>query len=444
MLLMADSALLSKVLLLVLCLVLFIRNPDLAIAVQFSGTIIYFYVLFKLGIEPFRLLTGGFHAFLIVSYLVGGVVLMVKNRNAFRPGIIDILFVGFFLWVFLSYFIFFNGNEAAYVKIMFAPFLVIAPYFGIQLLSSEKKIKRFLDFCVVLPVVLIIPSLYEMFFNPFFAGVVRFAPFAFEDKQINPHVFATAYAVMALILLIRFFEGGIKYRKTINVVLIFISIYFVLRSGARSQLLNLVLVMSFYIMLVSKIRLKHKFYLGAFVCLMFVLAYLFVPESMFMYYASTLHYEDLQVSSVAQRIKAYEAAFKDYIGNPILGVGMGNSIRGISFPHNIILEVAAELGTFGLLVFLLLCYLTVRKALIFIKDQNNGESRTLMKTSLVLFVYSLGVLMFSERLVTAIWFFVPMGIISFLSKQNNKGKNVSGAGPPPATSKEVQTTNRGR
>lgn len=410
---------------LVLALFVFVflaRNPELAVALQFSGTIFYFYAMFKLGIVPQRMLTAGFHIFLISAYLLGGIYLKLKTRRTFRFNSIDILFFMLFLWVFVSFFLYFSGSESATKKILFAPFLIIAPYCGVQLFSSEQQVKRFFIFCVLLPTIMIVPSLYELFFNPVFSNIGRFAPFVFRaDNITNPHVFATAYADTVLILLIKTFEGhrGSKFMKSAAIIIIAASVFFVLRSGARSQLLNLILILFVYFALMSKMNIRRKIALVIVIIAIFLKAYSLVPERMTNFYALS---QQTDSASVVTRFELYKGALNDFMDNPLLGVGTGNSDRGVGFPHNIILEVASELGILGLIIFFSMCYVTVYKATAYMKSQKNTDTAILMKISLMLFVYAMLVLMYSDRLVTTIWFFVPVSIISFLSKHQDKNK----------------------
>ena len=377
----------------------------------------------KLGIAPQRILTGGFHIFLISSYMLGGIYLKLKTRRAFRFNSIDILFVLLFCWVFVSFFVYFTGSESADKKVLFAPFLVIAPYFGVQLFSSEQQVKRFFIFCVLLPTIMIVPSLYELFFNPVFSNIGRFAPFVFRADDItNPHVFATAYADSMLILLITICEGHRwrKFMRPAAIIIIAASVFFVLRSGARSQLLNLIFIVSIYLALISKINIWRKIVSVVVICAIFMIAYNLIPERLAYFYELSRQSHSV---SVQERFELYNSAFNDFINNPLLGVGTGNSGGGIGFPHNIILEVASELGTLGLVIFFLMCSVTVHKAIFYIKkNRKKTDLAILMKISLILFTYAFMVLMYSDRLVTTIWFFVPISLISFLSKEQFKNK----------------------
>jgi O-antigen ligase len=165
----------------------------------------------------------------------------------------------------------------------------------------------------------------------------------------------------------------------------------------------------------SKIKLRYLIYAFVVIFPICIVAYHSVPQSTIYLYSST--FSDNPKTSLNIRVETYKAVFQDFINNPLFGVGMGNSEGGIGFPHNIILEVMAELGLVGLFIFLCLFFVTIYKSLLYIRHCSDKEPQLLMKISLVLFTYSFLVLMAGDRIVTAIGFFLPMGIISSLVKQ---------------------------
>jgi O-antigen ligase len=149
-----------------------------------------------------------------------------------------------------------------------------------------------------------------------------------------------------------------------------------------------------------------------------------MPESIIMSYRSTFEYQNMpiEVSSVLQRTTAWKQAIIDFKENPIWGVGMGNSVGGGSFPHNIILEVSAELGILGLLIFIPMCYLIVKKAMVFIRKEEIPDLNILMKLSLLLFIYSLTEAMFNGYITNQTQLFMSTGLIVSLTKLKSNGQ----------------------
>lgn len=408
-------------LLLVICtgialFMLLVRKPELSLAILFNGSIIYFYLIYKLDIGSSRLLSGGFYAFLALSYLLGGFFLNSGRLHKLRLSSVDVLFVFFFIWVFFNYFIFYSGSESAYTKIMYAPLLVITPYVGIRLLSSMERIDKFINYCVLLAAMLIIPSLYELLFNPLLAKASGFSIYLIRGEEANHILFGLTFAILLLIIFIKLFERkAFDFR---HIILIIPSAYLLLRSASRGALISLVITMLFYLLFITTMRFKLKIYAVFFILLLILGAYKLMPEPTIVSYSSTFEYQDMpeKLSSVLQRITMWKEAINDFKENPVFGVGMGNSIDGSGFPHNIILEVSAELGILGIFMFLSMCYLTVKKALRFIKNEKRKDINLLMKLSLLLFIYSFVEAMFSGYITNQTYFFMSMGLIVSLTR----------------------------
>jgi len=405
--------------------IILIRNPEFSLAILFNGTLIYFYLIYKLGLGTSRLLTGSFYGCLAFFYILGGILIIAKKQK-FRVDSIDMLFFSFFFWVFLSYFLFSKENELAYQKITYAPFLVIAPYIGIRLLSSEESIKKFFKYCVIIPTILIIPAFYELFFNPIFSEYSRFSIYMFEGGKDNPILFGITFAIMLTILFVWVLEQ--KKFKFKYFILMILSMFLLLRSGSRGAVISFLSAILFYIFITKRVKLQTKVYTIIFATLLFLSCYKLLPDSVkeFYQYTFTPEARSDEISSVYQRLTMWKMAINDFKENPVFGVGTGNSVEGIGFPHNILLEVAAELGIIGLFIFILLCYLTIWKAITFIKrnEKHSLDLNILMKLSLILFIYSLTEAMFSGLITNQTWLFMSIGLIVSLTKLRlNSQKN---------------------
>lgn len=396
--------------LMLIVLLILIKYPELSLAVLFNGTIIYFYSVFKMGLRTSSLLTGIFYGTFAISCILGGMLLVAKKKNKFKFSSIDGLFIGFFSMVLVSYFIFSLDSENAYRKLTFAPFLVIAPYFGARFLASEKKMMKFYDYCIYAAAILIIPSLYELMFNPDFSESGRFSLYKFEDGLDNPIMYGITFAILLIIIFIRVLEK--KKLKFPNLVLILLSMFLLFRSGSRGAVLSFFVVILFYLFFISKKSVKSKAYAGIFGVFLIVIAYQFIPESTSDFYQYSLS-ENARLeegSSIYTRIILWELAINNFKSSPVWGVGEGNVYYG--YPHNIVLEILSELGMVGLTLFLLLCFLTIKKGLRFINEDKSGNLNHLMKISLLLFVYSLTEAMFSGHLTQQTHLFVSMGLLA--------------------------------
>lgn len=392
------------------------KRPELTLAVLFNGTLIYFYTVYKSGFEPYSLLTGGFYASLVIFFLIGEIVLITQRPQNFKLGLIDVLFIFFFCLVFLNYFMFSTDNESAFKKISYAPLLAIAPYFGTQLLPSKERINMFFNYSVISAAVLIVPALYELFYNPVFSGSGRFSMYLFSVKGDNPIMFGITFSIVLLISSIWILETR-KFRL-VYLFLIISSMFFILRSGSRGAVISVIVTMLFYFFIIGRLRFKTKIFAVLLASILAFGTYKLIPDSTinFYKYSFSSQAQTDKSSSVYQRITMWKQAIIDFKENPILGVGMGNSVGGSGMPHNIFLEIAAELGILGLLLFLAICYLTITSSLKFINKEEKNDLSLLMKISILLFIYSLTEAMFSGSLTSQVQVFMSVGLVVSILK----------------------------
>jgi len=414
--------------LLLLIFVFFIENPELPLAIMFNGTLFYFYALYKLGFQPSRILTGAFYFFLVCCFLLPDVILFVKKKRQFNFGTVDLCFLCFFLLLFLSYLAFSTGNKNAYKKIAYAPLLAIAPYLGSRFLHSEIKVKKFLKYSAFVAIVLIIPAFYGLLCDPVLSRKPRFSMYLFEGMhpRDNPILFGTTYTILLIIILVWLLEyGRFRFRYLIPIEL---CVYLILRAGSRGVLLSFAASMILYLFVISKAKPKLKLLTFFFTLLLFLGTYKLLPRSLSNFYQYSVSVEAWQHSNSSIKIRTtmWKQAIRDFTESPLLGVGTGNSVVGSGYPHNIILEVCAELGLLGIVIFILMCYLTWQKAISVIKKEGSSGSHVLMKLSLVLFLYSLIHAMFSGQITSQTRLFITMGLICSL--ENIVGKSLLPAG----------------
>jgi O-antigen ligase len=398
--------------LLALGFVLLVRNRELALALLFNGALIYFYSLYKLGLETSRITTAAFYLALVATASLGSVLTISRQRQNFRPGSVDILFICFFLYVFLSYFFFSTKDEAAQKKIYYAPLLVVGPYFAARLLSSEKAIHSFFKYCVIMAAILIIPSFYELLFNPTFENDPRFSAYKFSNDVNNPILFGLTFGILLIIVGTWILEKNDFKPKYL--ILIIPSIFLMVRAGSRGALLSFIITLFFYVSLLVKAKMKTKLSAVIIFVLLFLFAYYLIPETTLDFYKGTFDYQYTPESSVSQRFTMWQQALNDFISNSVFGVGVGNSVWGGGFPHNIILEVAAELGLVGLLMLFTICYLSMKNAMIVIRKTTNPELRVCMKISFLLFIYSFVEALFSGYITNQTQLFISIALISSL------------------------------
>jgi O-antigen ligase len=188
---------------------------------------------------------------------------------------------------------------------------------------------------------------------------------------------------------------------------------------------SFLVTMLFYLLSVGGLKAKIKVYVAAFIAFLVVGSFSFIPDPTVSFYENAFTPEAQESRSIRERMILMELALREFRDHPVLGVGMGNSSGGIGYPHNVLLEVAAEFGLLGLSVFLLLCYFTVRQAVRSIKGNRDGN--LLMRVALSLFIFSFVESMFSSNMGGNTLLFVSIGLVVAVAEMRKTEE-------PPATS----------
>jgi len=396
---------------------LLFRRPELALAIQFNGVALYLYAIYKLRLETSTLGTGTFYGLMALAYLAGGLHL-AAGRRSLKLNRIDALFALLFSIFFISYALFSLDNPEAYRKVYYAPLLVIAPYFGLQLLNREQ-INRFFLYCGFLAVLMILPSFYELWANPFYLEYGRFSIFIFADKGDNPIQFGIAFATLLIVLLFQIAEQ--RKLKLWHVLIAIPSIYLMVRSGARGPLISFVVVLVAYVLWLGGMRPRNRWIMISALAALLVAAFFLVPGRTFdMYQAlvdqTIITSRDPSANSVQERMILIDMAIKEFLEHPLMGVGTGNSSGGIGYPHNALVEVAAEFGIFGLLLFLTLCAFVTVTGVKYLRGSKQGRQDWLMNLAFSFFIFGWVEALFSAYMGGDMLLYGSMGMVSVVAK----------------------------
>ena len=395
-----------------------LRRPELALAIQFNGVALYLYVIYKLQVETSTVGTGTFYGVMALAYLAGGWHLAMGRRFLKFNGI-DGLFILLYSLFFVSYVMFSQDNLEAYRKVYYAPLLVIAPYFGLQLLSSSDQVRRFFNYCASLAVIMVLPSFYELLANPLYLDYGRFSIFIFAGKGDNPIQFGIAFAMLLMVLLFHIAEQ--RKIKLWHIVLILPAVYLLVRSGARGPLISFVVVLVTYVVWLSGMHIRRRWLMICGVGTLLVAALVLVPSNTFdMYQAlvdpSIASSRDPSANSIQERIILMDLAIKEFLEHPLFGVGTGNSSGGIGYPHNAWVEVAAEFGIVGLLIFTTLCVVVIATALKYLRGARQGRNDWLMNLAFAFFIFAWVEALFSAYMGGDILLYGSMGMVSIIAK----------------------------
>lgn len=421
------------------------RKPELALAIQFNGVALYLYAIYKLRLEASTVGTGSFYGLMAFAYLAGGLHLAI-GRRSLKLNKIDGLFILLYSLFFISYLIFSLDNPEAYRKIYYAPLLVIAPYFGLQLLNREQ-IRRFFFYCGLLSVVMILPSFYELLANPLYLEYGRFSIFIFADKGDNPIQFAIAFAMLLIILMFHIAER--RKLALWHLIVILPSVYLMVRSGARGPVISFVVVLVAYVVWLGGMRLRSRWLMIGTLAALLVTAFYFIPSNTFdMYQAlvdqTIITSRDPSANSIQERKILMDMAINEFLAHPLIGIGTGNSSGGIGYPHNALVEVAAEFGLFGLVIFLTLCALVTVTGVKYLRGTKQGRNDWLMNLAFSFFIFGWVEALFSAYMGGDMLLYGSIGMVSVVAKitqqearergleSNRHEQAISGSWPQPA------------
>ncbi len=127
----------------------------------------------------------------------------------------------------------------------------------------------------------------------------------------------------------------------------------IILTRSRGPLIALVIILFIvysYKLLISK---KYKQLAPSLIVISLLVIFLIVGVGMADYFIRG-GASFLEEGNVSSRIGLYQAAWSDFLESPILGKGMGSYFHhGHSYPHNIILELLAETGLIGFVLFII-------------------------------------------------------------------------------------------
>ena len=395
--------------------VFFIYKPEAALAFFFNGTIVYFYLLFKLDRQTSSLSTAIFYAFLLLPVIINRLLALSKGRPSFKIGRADGIFFLFLGLILVSYAVMGTGNESALKKLSFLPLFVVVPYLGIRTLNTTVRVKCFLNYTVLVTALLILPAYYELLFNPFFAGVARFSMYRLDsgitgESTNNPILFGMTFAVLALILIIWMMETKRAYFA--NLSSIAPSVYLIFASGSRGAMLSFLLALVFYLTIINKFSLRKILAVLFFSGLIFSV-YKLLPETSLelLEYSVSQGARVEDGSSIAIRNALWKSALDDFLEHPVAGVGFGNSVGGTGHPHNLILEVAAEYGFLGLLLLIAFIYVVALRVSAISALHVADEAGILFRIALTACFYAFVEAMFSGYLTQQSYLFILIALI---------------------------------
>lgn len=370
---------------------------------------------------------------------------ILENFLKFKPFIFLLLFV---IWGVLSFFYSTNSTEVLvkfvrWAQLPISLYILTSIYYDFQ----YNHVNLLNTISLIISIVLIIELYYS--YSPYFQ-IVEYTKYNFSFANIIKGATANKNITAASILIKTPFLIYLIYniKNTIIQFLLFTinfsAFYMVFLLSARATIIAFFLILLVLVLLFTIKIIKQKSYLKN-SSIWLIIASFILSASLFQLNfrddntasftkrVSTINTED---TSSQQRIRFYKHSIDQIISNPIIGVGLGNwkiksidydknDVEGYIIPyhtHNDFLEIGAELGLVGLLLYLLIFYFPLKNLFKNYSKEFINSSTLILFSGIVYFVDS-NLNFPHARPVMQIPFMLIL-IISFIQKNNKKDDRV--------------------
>ena len=332
-----------------------------------------------LDIDTWRLLLFSVINTLSLSYIF----LVPDLTNIFNDIVkskISLAIFAFITWGLISYFYAINGNEVILRSFTFVNF-----YVSFLSLYVFIKFNRFKVMTIALFILVAVSC--EMYLSySTYIEISQSVQYTFEFNNFlngnfpNRNITSAIYLVQLPFVLHVLKNTESKILQIVTSIIAFMLVYMVFMLGSRTAYVIIIgLFFAYLIVLIVSKDKKIKSYFLTFVLLVgssFLLSTITLGTQSEGFAVNRIQTIDLKETSTNTRLRYYQYGIEQTINNPLIGVGLGNwkivsierdkeNIISYIVPytmHNDFLEVAAELGIIGLLIFLSIFYFGLRNS----------------------------------------------------------------------------------
>ena len=402
-------------LLLTLSLLLFSIYPELGLVLLVSGSWVVeiIFVLLKVP-EGFRGASLGM--FLGLSLIFYTLIIKKRIPSFFEHKIYQVSYI-FTALLFLGVLYTPNKQYGIFKALGFLIFCLFPMIVMIFFQNDLGRLKRIINLFIILSIPGLIYGLNQLYYK-------RIEGYRFSLGEINPIWYGRILGVIIISLLYIYATHTSKIRYFF-IVFIFPAMLLMLYTGSRGPLLSLTFSLILFLFLCNNIRLSRRLLLFIFLGTFFIiLVYNFIPQHLKHKFMS---YDD---ENVAIRLIYFPSSIIHFSKNLLVGVGTGgyeaeaflierSSFR--KYPHNIILEIIAEMGLFGLSLFVYFIFLVYKISKnLFHLTYKNPKYRPIFAWSFCIFTFSLLNSFVSGDLVTNVLVWFSSGYLCILSSTIKK------------------------
>lgn len=293
---------------------------------------------------------------------------------------IGISIAAFIVWGLSSYFYALNQNEVIIRSMTFVNF-----YVSFLTLYTFITFNKFKPITIAIFISLVVGCQLLLSYNALY-DITRVRPYDFSFNNFlvgvfpNRNITSAMYLFQLPFVLYVFVLSKFKSLKLFSAILSFLLLNMVFLMGSRTAYVILTAVclaffISFIVLKNNELRSYFKIYFIVLIAaLLFSTFSLGTKNDAFI--ANRVSTIDFTEESTNTRLRYYRHGSNQLLNNPLIGVGLGNwkivsvekekdKIISYIVPytmHNDFLEVAAELGVIGLIIFILIFYFALKNS----------------------------------------------------------------------------------
>jgi O-antigen ligase len=384
----------------------FLQFPEIAFAVFLAPTK-YTALLQKLSLPPvinpvFFLF--GFISGVIVYKSLRGVKIPNIQKRMLLPyaGLVSLMVIS------LSYtpnLVYGQSKTLEFITLVtlayFGPFVIFMNVF-----AFERFLKTLIAMGIFLSIITLASQGYSYYhFYYWGRSLIRFPTIIGSNYLLVQNI-----AGMASLIIMYYFLLLIRAAKQ-KIILIGVLIVFnvaLFYAGGKGPILSLFFTILFMLILSVKVKerklhLLDRKYFAYFMLIIAIGGGLILMPGLVVLKRSGIvlsegYSKDYYQYYQAERLKNAEVALKLFYEHPIIGVGIGGfsifsektkeEIERFKYPHNIILEIASELGSIGLILFITMLVFTMSKLFYLRKKYKCSKSSALADLLISLIIFS--------------------------------------------------------
>jgi len=404
LILLLKSASIGVVFALLICgAFLLYLHPEFAFSLILTG-----YVLIYLF---FDFMSIDIHFIAFLSYLVitfSGVFIYLLRREEQEIIILGKIFwISILIGLLMFIGLLFSTNRAYGLSKtgLYFLFNIVAFMVAALLAKDSKRIENLAFFTYLLGLVVAIIC-FDLASTRFYFKFVRFR----LSESIDPIILSRSLGISvlsALYLIIKYKELLIRLFLIFSVIILVSPMIW---TGSRAPILGLILTVLLFFILQPSQPIFRK----VAIVLSGIGATIYYVSQSASQVTARMATPVAQEASAAFRILAWFQAIQDFGSSPITGIGTGSfflNVPGIplTYPHNLVLELACENGIIGFLLVCSFLFIVLKYGIVNIKYYNQHQLNTQLQLSILtfcLFFFSLWNSMFSGKISAnaMVWF----------------------------------------